>query len=211
MAATFLWLLSLPKLFNLLINFKKNAKILRASSTLLITSISDSEEAYHWVTMLPNFTSIVVSLVASAIKPPRLRWIVVLMAACVLLFSVCVTLALQSPNPIFKDAGVKGEIFTVTLQTSTISVMIALFIQISTKFRDLKPEDADARIFKLGVFSQAGNLAGSILLYVFVNVLGVFKDASSHDSPPILTATHYAVTTPLSLPLDAAAAFQSLS
>ena len=166
-------------------------------------SLPYSEEAYHWSSMMPNFVQPIFCLFASAIRPLRVRWIVTLMIVCMLSFSACVVISLQSPNPILKDAGVAGDIFTVTLQTAVKCFVPFMYIQITSKYRDRKMDDANARLFMLGVCSQTGGLISSAFLYLFINLLGLFTEIP--QCPNLNGTIHYATITTQILPSSSAA------
>uniref|UniRef100_A0A183BQI8 Riboflavin transporter n=1 Tax=Globodera pallida TaxID=36090 RepID=A0A183BQI8_GLOPA len=130
---------------------------------------------YHWALTLSNLSHPLANFLPLWLKPHSLRVLLGLTAICTVGTAFIFVLALQSPNPIFRDSAPEiGSALVIVLSIVTGFLCSYLRTHITGLIRGEHP-DSESRLFWCGFFMQVGSFLGACVMFPLVNVFKVFQ------------------------------------
>uniref|UniRef100_A0A914HCP5 Riboflavin transporter n=1 Tax=Globodera rostochiensis TaxID=31243 RepID=A0A914HCP5_GLORO len=130
---------------------------------------------YHWALTLSNLSHPLANFLPLWLKPHSLPVLLGLTAICTVGTAFIFVLALQSPNPIFRDSAPEiGSAFVIVLSIVTGFLCSYLRTHITGLIRGEHP-DSESRLFWCGFFMQVGSFLGACVMFPLVNVFKVFQ------------------------------------
>ncbi|KAL3068832.1 hypothetical protein niasHT_032957 [Heterodera trifolii] len=144
-------------------------------SILSYAALAYSLLTYHLALTLSNLSHPLANFLPLWFKPRSLFVVLVLVSICTVGTGLIFMLALQSPEPIFRDsAPAFGSTIAITLSVLTGFLCSYLRTHITGLIRGEHP-DSESLLFWCGVFMQVGSFLGACAMFPLVNIFNVFK------------------------------------